>query len=163
MTHIGRTFDAVDLWIWRLLKLVALASILVLFVLLLGNVAFRLFKLGSFGWFDEIVEMSFAYLVFCGAAALCREGEHFKIEWLEDKLEGRRELDFVLVLVELITLTFFVLFFLSGWRLAARARDITPILELRKSLLYASLPAAGAGMMYFSIRTLIKRVAGLFK
>jgi TRAP-type C4-dicarboxylate transport system permease small subunit len=156
-------FMTADLWIWRIFKIIALICTLVLFILLLGNVTVRVFKLGSFGWFDEIVEMSFAYLVFCGSAALCRDSEHFKIDWLEDKLEGTKAVELVLLAVDLITLLFFILFFLSGWKLTTRAKDITPILELPKSLLYGALPAAGAGMLYFSLRNITKRLMSIIR
>ena len=151
-------FMTADLWIWRIFKYVALICALVLFILMLGNVAYRIFKLGSFGWFDEIIEISFAYLVFCGSAALCRDSEHFKIEWIEDNLKGTKTADYVNLAVDLITVGFFLLFFLSGWRLVTRVKDLTPVLELPKSLMYACLPAAGAGMLYYSFRSLVRRI-----
>ena len=45
--------------------------------------------MSSFGWFDEIVEMLIARVVFLGAA-LRRENEHFVVVFLPDYLKGKR-------------------------------------------------------------------------
>lgn len=40
-------------------------------------------------WSDEIVERAFAWMVFMGAAVLWRNNEHFRVQWLPNKLEGK--------------------------------------------------------------------------
>lgn len=152
------------LWHWlkrtdrllgRGLKGICIVLTAVLFFLLLLNVASRFIGFFSFGWFDEIVELCFAYLVFLGAAALWREREHFRLEFLEEKIRRRKILfgGFKL-LIDGLALVFFLLLFVYGWKITARAMDTTPIFKMPKKALYLCVPLSGGLMSLYALRDL---------
>jgi TRAP-type C4-dicarboxylate transport system permease small subunit len=160
---------SVDGLLGKALRILSAACLIILLLLLAGNVLNRfLVPLSglhsfSFGWFDEIVEWSFAWMVFFGAAALWREKEHFEVDWLSSKLKGKTGGFLLEVVLELISLSFFLVFTLFSLRLTARADDWTPIFKLPKKLLYLCLPASGILMSLYSVRNLaasLRELAG---
>ncbi len=158
---------AVDRIVGLALRIVSVCCLVILLLLLAGNVLNRFvvplsgLRKFSFGWFDEIVEWSFAWMVFFGAAALWREKEHFIVDWLSSKLKGKTGGYLLSVLLELISLSFFLVFAIYSWSLTARASDWTPIFKLPKKLLYLCLPASGVLMSIYSIRNLFESLSEL--
>ncbi len=142
------------------LRILSVACLVILLILLAGNVLNRFvvplsgLRKFSFGWFDEIVEWSFAWMVFFGAAALWREKEHFIVDWLSSKLKGRTGGYLLSVILDLISLSFFLVFTVYSFRLTARADDWTPIFKIPKKLLYLCLPGSGILMSLYSVRNL---------
>lgn len=61
----------------------------------------------SMGWFDEIVEMLFAWLVFCASSLLCKNRDHFKVDLLQMHMQGRRSVYLLEFIINLATLVFF--------------------------------------------------------
>jgi len=64
------------------LRWLTLVCFVALLILLSGVVFVRFVPITSLGWSDEIVEWAFAWMVFMGAAALWRDNEHFRVQWL---------------------------------------------------------------------------------
>ena len=62
------TLNAVDRWIMNALKIITITSFGFLTVLITANVIVRFFPVVSLHWFDEIIELLYAYLVFYGVA-----------------------------------------------------------------------------------------------
>lgn len=162
----------VDRTVGVALRVISMVCLVILLLLLTGNVLNRFvvplsgLRGFSFGWFDEIVEWSFAWMVFFGAAALWREKEHFVVDWLTAKLRGKTGGYVLSVILDLISLSFFLVFAVYGWRLTARASDWTPIFKLPKRLLYLCLPASGILMSIYSVRNLLAdfgEMVGRFK
>lgn len=138
------------------LKGLSVLMLTVLFILLIFNVFSRYVIVFSMGWFDEIVELSFAYLVFFGAAALWRDRDHFRLEWLEDRIRCYAPLHGVLrIVINLLAILFFFLMFRHGWSLMMRAADTTPVIKMPKKVLYACIPASGFIMFIYAIRDFI--------
>jgi TRAP-type C4-dicarboxylate transport system permease small subunit len=121
-----------------------------------GNVFFRFVPIYSMGWYDEIVELLFAWLVFIGAAALWRENTHFRVEWLYAKFENRFAGYIIGLLIESLSLFFLVIMTLQGLRITLLANDWTPILKFPKRLQYVDIPIAGSLMIIYSLRNIIK-------
>ncbi len=104
------------------LKTICIACFCLLFAILAGNVVSRLFGLFSMSWFDEIVELLFAWLVFLGAAALWREHDHFRVDWLDQKISAsflRRPFNVLLIV---ISLSFMGLMTWHGYQLVIRSQ-----------------------------------------
>lgn len=140
------------------MRSLCVVCIVLLLMLLSGNVLFRFVPIMSMGWYDEIVEMLFAWLVFIGAAALWRENSHFRVEWLSSKLRNRTAGHVLGVIVELISLFFLVVMTHQGLRLTLLANDWTPILKLSKRLLYVDIPIAGGLMIAYGIRNIVHHI-----
>jgi TRAP-type C4-dicarboxylate transport system permease small subunit len=158
MTGALTTIDRVAGFMLRAIPCICLAALL---VVLFVNVVSRTLGLWSFPWFDEIVEALFAWMVFVGAAALWREKEHFRVDWLEAVLgEGvRREI--LSLLICLSSLAFIVLMTWTGLDLTLRSRAVTPILNIPIAFLYASIPFAGLTMCIYSMADLYRSACRL--
>lgn len=144
--------DVIDRFLGRILRGISVVTLALLFLLLIGNVFFRFVPVFSFGWFDEIVEMIFAYFVFFGSAALWREKEHFVLTLVPDMLKGKASGRFLTVAIECVSLVFFGVLFFYGLELTLRASDQTPIFKMSKKLLYLCIPVSSLFMLLYSIR-----------
>jgi TRAP-type C4-dicarboxylate transport system permease small subunit len=150
----------IDRFTGKVLRTISVATLGLLFILLVGNVFFRFVPVFSFGWFDEIVEMTFAYFVFFGSAALWREREHFRLCLVPDKLKGRpagRVLDIV---IDTAGIVFFAVLFIYSLELTLRAADQTPIFKLSKRLLYVCIPISSFIMLLYSAAALPGHILG---
>ncbi len=136
------------------LRLVATASLVVLFVLILINVVARSFELAGFAWFDEVVRGCFAYMVFFGAAALWIRRDHFQVDWLELSLPGQRSKWLLRSFVAILSLGFFYVMTWYGYVLFYKANALTPILQIQERIFYAAIPISGAVMALHSTFTL---------
>lgn len=143
------------------LRYFCIACFLLLFAILTGNVVSRFFSLFSMSWFDEIVELLFAWLVFLGAAALWREHDHFRVDWLDRKINAsalRRGFNTLLIL---ISLSFLVLMTWHGFQLVERSHALTPIIQFPVKVMYTAIPVAGFIMCLYSLRDLWRCLFGL--
>jgi TRAP-type C4-dicarboxylate transport system permease small subunit len=136
------------------LKTICIACFCMLFAILTGNVISRLLGLFSMSWFDEIVELLFAWLVFLGAAALWREHDHFRVDWLDQKISALSMSRLINILLIVISLAFLVLMTWHGYQLVIRSQALTPIIQFPVKVLYASIPVAGFIMCIYSLRDL---------
>ncbi|WP_108661817.1 TRAP transporter small permease [Acuticoccus kandeliae] len=157
MTETLRTCDRVLGFVLRAVPVLCLSA---LFVILFANIISRYFQLWSLAWFDEIVETLFAYLVFIGAAALWREGEHFRVDWVESALHGRARA-LLRLLVSLLSLAFLIIMTIKGYDLAVRSRAVTPILGYPTAYVYAAIPISGAIMLIYSLFDVAREVRGV--
>jgi len=119
----------------------------------------------SLHWFDEIVEMLYAYLIFYGAAALWITREHFSLgDWIGATiLKGSRTRYLYRVVVEVLVLIFAAIFFYYSLRLTILARDVTNVFAIPKSILYSCMPVAGAIMIIYSIRNCVGEILRIAK
>ena len=77
----------VDRFVLALLKAFTILCFILLTILISANVFVRFFPVVSLHWFDEIIELLYAYLVFYGAAALWITREHFSVgDWISGRL-----------------------------------------------------------------------------
>ena len=136
------------------LRTVSIVCFVALFAILTGNVVSRFFGLFSMSWFDEIVELLFAWLVFLGAAALWREHDHFRVDWLDRKINASSLHRVFNSLLILISLSFLVLMTWHGVQLVIRSQALTPIIQFPVKVMYTSIPVAGVIMCIYSLRDL---------
>jgi TRAP-type C4-dicarboxylate transport system permease small subunit len=134
-----------------------------LLILLTGNVLVRIFPIVSLHWFDEIVELLFAWLVFLGSAVLFSQKDHFMIEWLGKKSENTRFSPYYKLIINLICLSFVTVFMYQGMRLTVLARDWTAVVNLPRRVLYVSMPISGLFMVYANLVDLLKILVNLKK
>jgi len=152
--------QTIDRALGSLLRAIPVFCLSVLFALLLGNVLSRFFQIWSIAWFDEIVQGLFSWIVFIGAAALWRENEHFRVDWLESLLPQRSFARMLRIVVAVLCLSFLALMTWKGLDLTLRSRAVTPILNFPVAVLYVAIPIAGAIMCAYSILDIIVTVRG---
>ena len=156
-----KSLSRLDRMLGVVMRSICVACLTLLLLLLTGNVFFRFVTIISMGWYDEIVELLFAWLVFIGAAALWRDNSHFRVQWFYDKFEGRTAGYIIGMLVELLCLFFLVIMTWQGLRITLLANDWTPILKFPKRFMYVDIPIAGSLMIIYSIRSIVKHSASL--
>ena len=154
----GGRFAVVDRILISALRTICVICFALLFLLLSGNVFVRYVPVAAFFWFDEVVEWSFAWMVFFGAAALWAREDHFKLKWVSDKLEGTLRGHLLSILVEVLSLGFIAVFFYQSFRLTAMAQDWTPVFNIPRKCLYICMPISGGIMVVYSMRTLWREV-----
>lgn len=153
--------SVLDRWLVMALRAICVTCFAILLVLLAGNVFVRFVPVAAFFWFDEVVEWAFAWMVFFGAAALWARDEHFRLEWLGDKLRGTRPGHLVTGGVELLSLVFIAIFFWQSFSLTSLARDWTPVFNVPRRCLYVCMPASGLIMVGYSVRNVWRELRAL--
>jgi TRAP-type C4-dicarboxylate transport system permease small subunit len=152
-----------DRIVGKFLKWSSVSLLTIVFLLLIANVFFRFFPIVSFGWFDEVIEMLIAWMVFLGTAALWRENDHFTITFLPELCQGKK-IGFALdIAVNLVCLAFIAVFTYYSINLTLRAADWTPVINMPKKLLYASMPISGCFMVVYSLRNIFVSSAKMVK
>ena len=107
----------------------------------------------SMHWFDEIVELCFAALIFYGAASLWASGGHFSVgDWISPRLPYERLKNVYRLLVDLLSLAFLWVFFFYSLRLTLRATELTTVFQIHKSVLYSCMPVSSFIMLLYSLR-----------
>jgi len=157
------TLQSVDKVVGAILRWGSVALLALIFILLSVNVLVRFFPVVSFGWFDEIIEMLIAWMVFLGAAALWRENDHFTISFLPELLQGKKAGLILDIVIGLISLFFISVFTYYSFNITLRAGDWTPVINMPKKLLYASMPVSGVIMMVYSLRNIVVTSLKLIK
>jgi TRAP-type transport system small permease protein len=164
MESIVGSLKSIDQVILKTLKVVTITSFAFLTLLISANVFVRFFPIVSLHWFDEIIELLYAYLVFYGAAALWISREHFGVgDWIEKRIRDIRMRHIYRLIIELLVLCFVVIFIYYSLRLTLLARDVTNVFAIPKRVLYSCLPVSGFIMIIYSIRNVTTEIAGILK
>src|SRR5512136_2786856 len=155
----------IDRMMLNALKAVTIISFIFLTVLITANVFVRFFPIASLHWFDEIIELLYAYMVFYGAAALWITREHISVgDWLSGRiLKNIRVRHVYGVIVESLVLCFVVIFFYYSMQLTEKALDVTNVFAIPKKILYSCMPVSGAVMVLYSIRNIMVEMIGVIK
>ncbi len=154
----------IDQVILRALKGITITSFVLLTLLVSANVFVRFFPVASLHWFDEIIELVYAYLIFYGAAALWISREHFGVgDWIEKRIKQARMRHAYKLIIQLLVMGFALIFFYYSFRLTLLARDVTNVFAIPKRVLYSCLPISGFIMVIYSIRNIAVEVMGITK
>jgi TRAP-type C4-dicarboxylate transport system permease small subunit len=172
MTEFLKRLDA---WTQKTLRWLAIALFAALGLLMALNVGLRLsndlmnwltriglpdaaaavkaiIPINSFHWFDEIMELCFASLVFYGAAALWPAGGHFSVgNWISSRLPNERWDAFYRLLTSFVSAAFLAVFFWFSFRLTARSTELTTVFQMPKSFLYSCMPISSFIMLSYSV------------
>jgi len=118
--------------------------------LLLG--VYSRYVLGStFVWYDEVARASFMWLVFLGAALAVRRGAHFGLHVLVELLPPQLKRT-ALLLTPATIILFSTALVVLGWQLMQHGdTQTTAVMAMPVSWIYASMPAGGALMMFYSV------------
>ena len=153
--------ERLDATVTSVIRKTCIAMFTAIALLMVVNVLNRFFPILNLSWFDEIVEGLFAWLVFLGSAELWRENEHFTVTFLPDWLRGTKKGDMLEILLDLTSMCFIGVFTYYAYVLTGRCRDITPVLEIPKYLLYLCMPLSGLIMLIHSLRKMLSSFSQL--
>jgi TRAP-type transport system small permease protein len=143
-----------------LLKAVSIACFILLTILISANVVVRFLPVVSLHWFDEIVEMLYACLVFYGAAALWINKEHFSVgDWMSGRIiKSEAACRCYRLLIELLKLVFAGIFLYYSFRLTMLAIDVTNVFAIPKKVLYVCMPISALVMVVYSLCSIVIQV-----
>lgn len=125
-----------------------------LWIIVTAIVLFRFLPIFPMGWTDEIVELLFAWMVFTGAAELCRQKKHFIVDLIPNMIAGTRVGHVLNIVIQLLALAFLLVFTYEGALVAIQATDRSPVFEYPKTLWYMSIPISGIIMVGYTLRDL---------
>jgi len=131
-----------------------------LWIIVTAIVLFRFLPIFPMGWTDEIVELLFAWMVFSGAAELCRQRKHFIVDLIPNMIAGTRTGHVLGIVIQLLALAFLLVFTYEGALLAIQATDRSPVFEYPKTIWYMSIPICGIIMVGYTIRDLWAIIKG---
>ena len=163
MQNILSALKTIDRIALSALKVLTITVFCLLSVLVSANVLVRFVPVVSLHWFDEILELLYAYLIFYGAAALWITREHFSVgDWISGRiLKGSRTKRLYRAVLEVLVLIFAGVFFYYSLHLTLLAHDVTNVFAIPKSILYSCMPVAGAIMILYSIRNIAVEIIPL--
>ena len=145
-----------------LIKWVTIAFFLALTAIITANILLRFFPVTSLNWSDEVVEMSFAALVFLGAAGVWMVKGHFSVgDWFGRLARGERLRSAYRLLLELIALLFAAVLFWFSLSLAARSVETTSVLQIPKGIVYACMPVSALIMVAYSLVYVVRAFLGI--
>ncbi|NCB17855.1 MAG: TRAP transporter small permease [Synergistales bacterium] len=180
-------FRSADILTQRLLRLLSVALFLALALLLATNVALRLtndlatvltdkgfpaaagavrgiIPIGSMHWFDEIVEMCFAALIFYGSASLWAAKGHFCVgDWISPRIRSFRAGSAYRLLVALLSAAFMAVFFRYSLKLTLNSTELTTVFQIPKSLLYSCMPVSSFIMLVYSLGDCLREGKALLR
>jgi TRAP-type transport system small permease protein len=148
----------INKWTEKIIDYINVGFFVALLLLLAINVFFRLVPIYNLSWFDEVVEFSFAWLVFFGAASLWYKKEHSRVDFIPEKLKEKISGDALNLVNEVFSIIFAIVFTYYGFVLFSRVTALSPILQIPRKFFYLSMPISGILMCYYSISHIIEYV-----
>ena len=128
-----RFLKKLDAIVGKVLSFLGLASMIVLFVILLANIIIRAAGAGmTLSWYSEVVEILFAWMVMLGAAMLCRNNDHFRVDLFLQKFADKRGFYWIEALCYAIAFAFYVYLLYYGYSLSVNAPQTLPVLHIAK-------------------------------
>jgi TRAP-type C4-dicarboxylate transport system permease small subunit len=165
METILKSLRCLDKILLGALKTITITCFVFLTLLITANVFVRFFPIVSLHWFDEIIELLYAYLVFYGAAALWINREHLCVgDWMSGRLiKSDMAISCYRLMLEVIGLIFTVIFFYYSTKLTSLALDVTNVFAIPKKILYSCMSVSGAIMVVYSIRNCVGEIMRIAK
>lgn len=180
-------FKRLDIWVQKTLRFIAMTMFTVLALLLIANISLRLINdlaqfftehdmegmaniihsvvtINSFYWFDEIIELCFAALVFYGAADLWCSKLHFSVgDWISPRIKNVRMKHVYKLLILIISATFMAILFWYSMKLTLRTNQVTTAFQIKQWILYSCVPVSTSIMLIYSIVDVIVETKSVIK
>ena len=145
--------------ITRMICIVALGAIVVMF---LANVFVRFIPIYNFTQSDDWIQICLIWMIFLGAQELVRTRNHFVVEVMTERLEGRvaKICRALVCAIELVT---YVLICYYGiiWVMRAHAY-MQSIPWMQVKVAYAAIPVSAFFMSCYALRDFILAIRGKY-
>jgi len=148
----------VDSIINNVIKIVMGCSALVLSVVTFMQVITRFIFSSPIAWGQDIIRLSFIYLVFWGGAFCVKEKEHLNIDILLTSIsvKARKVVELIVNIVLVLFFVFIVYFGLMFTQSGSSQQ--APYLPIPMSIYYMSLPTAGVFMIYYQLKEIFNQI-----
>ncbi len=147
----------IDEYAGTVLLTAALLCFTALFFVLTGNLAIRLLALGNLmGWYTDVTEILFGWMVMLAASVLARHREHFRIDLLDLWFGKHRWFYLLGVLTNIVALIFFLLLLHYSFILFLNAPQTMPILQIERRWAYLCIPFNSLFLCAYMLRDLVR-------
>ena len=168
MTRTGKIIDRIFGFLDRSIKFVLKWLTIVLFIalsfILTANVFVRFVPVISLHWFDEVVEMLYASLVFYGSAIVWIGKAHFSIgDWISKFAKTNRLKAIYRLFTATACFAFIFIFFIYALEITLKSHEFTPVIGMPKAVLYSCMPISAFIMTVYSIIDVFKGVFDVIK
>lgn len=141
-------------------KIVMGVSVLVLSVVTILQVIARFIFSNPIPWGQDIIRLSFVYLVFFGGAYCVFKNEHLNIDIVFNILNVKSK-KILTAAIDMLLIVFFIFLVYYGFIFTKTGlNQKAPYLDIPMAVYYLSLPTAALIMVYFQIRKLWKDLLG---
>ncbi|MER1967511.1 TRAP transporter small permease [Castellaniella sp. GW247-6E4] len=146
--------DWIDLWMTRLIQVLAVAVTCIMVASLLIGVVYRYILQDSASWSDEVALLAFTWLVFLTAALMVREDGHVRIEIIGKVLSPA--LSFLLTQAIWLVIVFIGLFMVrTGLNfIDFTAGQTSPATRYPIWLRSSAFPVSGIFIAFYALRKL---------
>ncbi len=160
----GSIFSSMDRIIKSALKWFTIILFTALTVILTANVFVRFVPVISLHWFDEVVEMLYASLVFYGSAIVWIGKAHFSIgDWISKYAKSNRLKAIYRFFISTACFTFIFIFLIYALEITLKSHEFTPVIGMPKAVLYSCMPISAFIMTVYSIIDVVKGVFDIIK
>jgi TRAP-type C4-dicarboxylate transport system permease small subunit len=143
------------------LRWISVGCLGALFLTIAFVVVTRIFGLRSAGWTDELIELTFGWLLFPCAASLWRTKSHFTVDLLEQTIASPAVRRALAIAVESLCLVFLAVFVYEACVFVeASLSESSPVFGVSRVWWYGVMPIAGAIMIAYSLARLVALVKG---
>jgi TRAP-type C4-dicarboxylate transport system permease small subunit len=154
----------VDDVLLAVLKTITIVLFVFLTLILTANIFVRFVPIASLHWLDEIVEMTFAGLVFYGAAAVWILKGHFSAgNWIEKRLKSPRSRGVMQLLIDLLSFVFIVVFLMFSTDLVMKSLELSSVFLIPKKIFYSCMPISAFIMAAYSVKYMVMDVIEIVK
>ena len=156
MKHINKIVDSI------IRAVMAVSGMVLLFVTFWQVVCRYVLKL-PLPWSQDIIRLSFTYLVFWGAAYCVRDKAHLNVDVILTSLPKKLE-KLAMIVINLILCAFFAFLIYVGIQFAGTgASQTTSYLPIPMSCYYMSIPTAAALMIFYMVQLLAEQIKDFVK
>ncbi|MDN5842077.1 MAG: TRAP transporter small permease [Alcaligenaceae bacterium] len=159
-----KLLDQIDLWLTRLIQILAVAVTVVMVASLLTGVVYRYILQSSASWSGEVALLAFTWMVFLTAALMVRDEGHVRIDIIEKVLSPA--LNFLLSQIIWVAIVFTGLFMVwTGLNfIDFTTGQHSPAIRYPIWLRSSAFPVSGVFIAFYALRKLSrapqKRAAG---
>ena len=141
-------------------KIVMGVSVSILSVVTILQVIARFIFSNPIPWGQDIIRLSFVYLVFFGGAYCVSKNEHLNIDIVFNILNEKSK-RILTTVIDIILIIFFIFLVYYGFIFTKTGlNQKAPYLDIPMAIYYLSLPIAALTMTYFQVRKLWKDLLG---
>lgn len=151
-----KILQKMDLWLMRVLKGLMVALCAGIAFILLTRVVVRFTPITlQLSWTDEVVEWMMAWMIFSSATVIMRNGDHFRVDLLQVRLEGKTSGHLLNMAISLLGFLFFLALLYYSIRLVVCATQFSPILKVSTRVPYMSIPVNCFLILLYLIRDFV--------
>ncbi len=148
-----KTLAKIDSYVGGFLLCGAMVCFIALFFVLMGNLAVRLLELGNvMGWYTDLAEILFGWMVLFAAAVLAHHREHFRIDLLDMYFGKKRWFHALSVFTNIVALVFFLLLLYYSFLLFLGASQTMSVLQIERRWAYLCIPFNSLFLCIYALR-----------